>query len=244
MKIGLAQIKSKKGDLSANIAHHLRVLEHVDEVDVNLVMFPELSLSNYDPDVVAGVAVDPEDRRLDVLQEFADTTGTAVGVGVPTRSAAKPLISALVFVPQRGRHTISKRYLHPDEREFFSPAPGPVGVLSLENRVAIAICHEVFVPAHIEAVIEEDFDIYLASVAKTAAGISEARRHLSAVARQYSVPMLMVNSVGSCEGKVAGGGSAVITDSGEVIAQLSDREECLLIHDCASGTEARIPIES
>lgn len=42
----------------------LRILEPSSG---DLVVFPELSLSNYDPDVADSVAIEPDHRRLDIL---------------------------------------------------------------------------------------------------------------------------------------------------------------------------------
>jgi predicted amidohydrolase len=221
----------------------MMVLRGLDRGAVDFVMFPELSLSNYDPDIAVSVAVEPMDSRLDVFQGFADSTGISVGIGVPTRSAEKPLISAIIFSPGKDRRVISKRYLHSDEFAFFALAIGPIGILDLPAKVAVAICYEISVAAHIEDAVTRGIHLYLASVAKTSSGVAEARTCLSTKARYYHIPILMVNCVGTCEGKVAGGGSMVIDDTGEVIAQLGGTDEGLLIYDSALHTAVSIPIK-
>ena len=83
MKICLAQIRSEKGDLQGNIDHHMMVLRQLDAGAADLVVFPELSLTNYDPDIALDAAIHPQDSRLHVFQKFADTTGMTIAVGVP-----------------------------------------------------------------------------------------------------------------------------------------------------------------
>lgn len=231
MRIGLAQIRSERGDLQGNIDHHLMALENLAPHSVDLVVFPELSLTNYDPDIAGTVAIDAGDTRLDVFQDFADRTGTAVAVGAPLKGAAKPMIALVVFRPGGDRRTIGKHYLHADEAAFFCPANGPAGMLEMALRVGVAICYELSVPEHSGAAVDQGAELYLASVAKTHDGVAAARTSLSATARTYQIPALMVNCVGTCEGKVAGGGSMVIDGAGRLVAQLGDQEEAVLLYD-------------
>ena len=240
MKIALAQIASIKGEIDGNIKHHLRVLKHFYGGTGDLVMFPELSLSNYDPDIAAVTAVAPNDARLNVFQQYADSSGISVGIGMPTPGAEKPYISVVIFRPGENRRVISKRHLHPDEYEFFSPSNGPIGTIDFDVKVALAICVEISVPAHIQAAQECGIDIYLATVAKTVHGISEARAVLSEKARRFGLPILLVNSIGRCEGKEAGGGSMVIDDEGGVIGQLGRTDEGFLVYDSAARTAVSI----
>ena len=240
MKIGLAQIASIKGEIDDNIEHHLRMLKHFYGGPGDLVVFPELSLSNYDPDIAAVTATAPNDARLDVFQRCADSSGISVGAGIPTTGEEKPYISLVLFRPGENRRVLSKRYLHPDEYAFFSPSNGSIGVVDFDVKVALAICFEISVPAHIQAATKCGIDLYLATVAKTAHGIREARAVLSAKARHFRLPILLVNSIGRCEGKEAGGGSMVINDKGVVIGQLSSTDEGFLVYDSAACTALSI----
>ena len=195
-------------------------------------MFPELSLSNYDPDIANSVAMEPDDIRLKPFQEFADRAGISVGVGIPLRPTNKPLISIIAFFPNRIKTVIEKSYLHDDELPYFSVSSmHTVSVLEMSRRVAVAICYEINVDAHIENAAAKGMDVSLASVAKTAVGIDEAREKMLIHASKFNTPVLVVNSVGTCEGKEAGGGSMVIGADGTVICSLNEKEEAILIYD-------------
>ncbi len=214
----------------------MSVLQSLERGLADLIVFPELSLSNYDPDIVSAVAIEPDDCRMDSFKQFSRETGMAVAVGAPLKTSGNPLIAMLVFLPGRKPVVVGKRYLHPDEIAYFSPSEGSVGILDLAIKIAIAICYEISVVEHTAAVMEDDVALYLASVAKTADGVSASLSTLSEVARRYEVPVLMVNSVGTCEGKVAGGGSLVIDRTGRLLAQLDKAAEGLLIFDTDTQT--------
>jgi predicted amidohydrolase len=243
MKIGLAQIKSIKGDISHNLEHHLALLGQLTPEEADLVMFPELSLTNYDPDIAASVALEPDDPQLDPLQAFADSIGVAVGVGLPTRTEQKPRISTVIFRPKAPKTVIHKSYLHNDEVPYFSAEQAPATLLEMGKRVAIAICYEISVEAHYASAANGSMEVLLATVAKTADGMDRARQNLSAKARQFHVPILVANSVGTCEGKVAGGHSMAIGADGTVACALDSHEEAMLLYDLDENKGHKVQLE-
>ena len=198
------------------------------------MVFPELSLTNYEPELGRRCALDATDPRLLAFQRHADANGTAVAVGAPLRNEGKPIIALLVFAPGRAVTVIGKRHLHADEVPYFAPHEGVPSVLDLADRVGVAICYEISVPEHTDSVMAGDPAVYVASVAKTPGGVSDAYATLSETARRHGVPALMVNSVGTCEGQRAGGGSVAIGRDGAVTARLGDAAEGVLIVDTAT----------
>lgn len=241
MKIALAQIASVDADIEANIAHHLAALRHLHAGDADLVIFPELSLTNYAPAIAGAAAIAPDDPRLAPLDDAAGALNASICVGAPLETGGKPSISAILIAPGQPRRVVHKAFLHDDEIPLF--APGVERASLLAPRVALAICYDISVDAHIEQAAAEGMEIYLASVAKTVAGIAAARERLRLKAREYGVPVLVVNSVGSCEGKQAGGGSMAIGGDGSLIGMLDDREQALLIYDSAQGLTRRLRLD-
>lgn len=240
MKVCLAQVQSERGKVQRNVEHHMAVLRTLEPGSADLVVFPELSLSNYDPDIAGAVALEPDDDRLRLFSRFAGETRTTVAVGAPLRTSGKPLIAMLVFAPGQDPVVIGKRHLHPDEFPYFSPPDSGEGVLDLATRIGVAICYEISVAEHTADVMAREPALYLASVAKTPGGVATARSTLAETARRHRVPALMVNSVGMCEGQAAGGGSVAIDPRGRVLAQLGGSAEGLLIFDTETLT-ATVP---
>lgn len=242
MKIALLQIESISGDIERNIERHQAVLEHL-RADAELAIFPELSLCNYEPPVSARAALDAADERLAPFDDYARNRGIHVCIGAPLETDDKPSISAILFSPGQSRRVIHKAYLHDDEVPIFAPGSGQASVLAMSRRVALAICYDISVDAHIEQAAEQCMDVYAASVAKTADGIAAARERLGNKAREYGVPVLVVNSVGTCEGKQAGGRSMVIGANGEIVEALDDIEQAILIYDLETGHAEKFTIE-
>lgn len=52
----------------------------------------------------------------------------------------------------------------------------------------------------------------------------------------------MVNSVGTCEGKAAGGGTLALGRAGQVLSQLDGSSEGALTYDTRSGSTVAVPV--
>ena len=241
MKIGLAQIYSKKDDLHFNIRRHLQAVEQSIKHGIDLLIFPELSLTGYNPDTAASMAIEPTDSRLGVFDMLSNTTGIILGIGAPLLTSDKPSINLLLFSRSRKRQVIGKQHLHEDEIPFFSAAVTANRLNADGLKIGFAICHEITVPEHFQKAVDDGCNLYLASVAKTHSGIKKAKKILTAAAKQHQRPVLIVNCTGECEGKTAGGESAIINTTGEIVAELPSQAEGLLIFDSENGQA--LPIE-
>jgi predicted amidohydrolase len=229
VKLCVAQSRPVKGDIAANIARHKALLELARGSDV--IVFPELSLTGYEPTLAGELAIDSSDRRLDEFQAISDAEGIAIGIGVPTRSTTGACITMIVFLPHRLRLAYSKRYLHPDEEPFFVSGDNVTTVNVNRAVIAPAICYELSVPEHAENASRNGASIYLASVAKTAKGLDAALPRLAAIAREHSMTVLMANCVGECDGCQCGGKTSIWNKAGSLVGQLSDRDEGVLMID-------------
>ncbi|RXG11533.1 carbon-nitrogen hydrolase [Leeuwenhoekiella aestuarii] len=58
MKISLAQTKFEKGNLIKNIQNHLELVERAIDLKSDLIVFPELSIINYEPKLAHEFATD------------------------------------------------------------------------------------------------------------------------------------------------------------------------------------------
>lgn len=242
MKIAVAQITSIKADITTNINHHMRVIDHAAAHSVDLLVFPELSLTGYEPTIAKETATTLDDRRLMRLQALAEKHDMAFGVGAPMRRPGGITISMFVFEPGKPTGLYDKRHLHPDEEPYF--IPDTITSHALPDAVALAICHEISVPEHAETAHKRGASIYVASVAKTHDGVATASDRLAEIARQYGMTVFMSNCVGTCEGQPAGGGSAVWNSQGEVIAQMDDVQEGFIVYDPAQPSAAPEVVES
>lgn len=234
MKIALAQARAVVGDIAANLANHLRLVELAVTHGAQFVAFPELSLTGYEPAICGRLAMNADDPRLDPFQRLADARQATLAIGAPLEASGKPHVSLVVFQPGAARTAYSKQHLHADELPFFTPGPPAPGIVGASPRIGLAICYELSIPAHADATFRAGADSYLASVAKTDRGVAAAGERLAAVARQFASPVLMVNCIGACDGVQCTGGSAVWNRDGELLLQLGDTQEGLLVVDLES----------
>src|SRR5579871_1257154 len=119
MRIGLAQTRPVKGDVLQNIDAHVRFIDLAAESGTKIIVFPELSITGYEPRLASQLATAIDDIRLDVFETLSEQYAMTICVGMPTIGAAGILITQVIFEPGRPRKAYSKRYLHADEEAFF-----------------------------------------------------------------------------------------------------------------------------
>lgn len=230
MIIALAQTEPVSGSLTENINDQLSFVKMAAYESADLVIFPELSLTGYEPELVERIACDEDDTRLKVFQETADSTGLTIITSAPLKRDKGITISLLIFQPHQTLEVYSKRFLHEDEEPFFVPENCPYQ-LHTSKRIALAICYEISVEAHFNSFSNDAIDIYLASVAKTATGSVQAHERLSQVARDHQIMTMMSNCVGPCGGVICTGQSAAWNTRGKLLGSLThDGPGILLIN--------------
>lgn len=99
MKIAIAQIEPVKGDIGQNLDNHLRFIGAALEKKVDLIMFPELSLTGYELDLARELTTTSYDGRLTPLQEISDKNNIIIAAGLPTINGHKLFISMIIIQP-------------------------------------------------------------------------------------------------------------------------------------------------
>ncbi|MEB2778711.1 carbon-nitrogen hydrolase family protein [Algoriphagus sp. D3-2-R+10] len=231
MKICVAQTKSEKGNIKSNIENHLGWIELAVCEKSDLIIFPELSLTGYEPELAKELATDQNDSRFDKFQKISDSNKITIGIGLPTKLDSGIFISMVIFEPNRERKIYSKQKLHLDELPYFIQGNGQIILTIKSKKVAPAICYESLQSEHSEKANRLGAEIYLASVAKSQNGIEKAFTHYPKIAKKFSMPVLMSNSVGFCDNFLSVGQSAVWNNKGELLEKLESDKEGLLIFE-------------
>lgn len=231
MKICIAQTKPIKGNVSANIEAYKKFIELALTLNAEAIFFPELSLTGYEPELAKKLATNQNDKRLDIFQETSNQKNIIIGLGLPTKEESKIRISMIIFEPNKTRQTYSKQQLHQDELPYFENGVGQIIIKTNDKNIAPAICYESLQQTHSENAFKLGADVYLASVAKLEKGIVKAFECYPALAKEFSMPVLMANCVGFCDNFLSVGKSAVWTKEGKLVGQLDDKTEGILIFD-------------
>ena len=239
MKICAAQTKPVKGDIEKNIETHKTFVELAVDHSADIIVFPELSITGYEPALAEELATTKDDSRLNCFQTMSDKGQIIITVGMPVRSEAGIFIGMIIFQPNIARQLYCKQYLHADEIPYFIAGEKQVYLETEENKLALSICYELSVPAHAANVYKNGGGIYLSSVAKTAEGVTKAVNTLSATAKQYSMLTIMSNCVGHCDNFDCGGKTSAWNDKGKLIGQLDESTEGILIVDTVTDQVIR-----
>jgi predicted amidohydrolase len=231
VKIALAQTRPVKGDIAANIADHKRMISLALEHSAELIIFPELSVTGYEPELAKELAIDYNDALLKDFQTLSDSNNCVIAVGMPVRQKDGNAIGLIFFQPGQSRKLYSKKYLHEDEDPFFVNGCNFPVITIKEEKISPAICYELSIEEHAAAAHDAGGEIYIASVAKTPVGMDKAIERLQAIARDYSMTVLTTNCVGHCDNFVCGGRTSAWNNKGDLLGELDADEEGILLVD-------------
>lgn len=228
MILASAQIHPHRGDIGKNIADHCALIHEAAQYDVDLILFPELSLTGYEREEAPFLAFLPKDSRLKPFRQLARQYQMIIVVGAPILDDDRLFIGAFIIHPNGRVEYYTKQYLHDGEEEFFQPSFEYNPVIHLNNEQAqVAICADISNPEHSKAAAQSS--IYLASIFYTPNGLPEAHTDLSTYAQQHQMNVLMANFCGESWGIDAAGQSAFWSNTGELIGQLDATTAGLLI---------------
>lgn len=233
--IAAAQVPSVRGDLDANLAVHATAIEAAARHGVSLVVFPELSLTGYEPDLAADLALTPSDARLGELRRIARDCGVDAVVGLPLRDGpGKPKLGALVI--GRAIQAYHKMHLGGAEPAYFEPGSTRLLMDVDGYKVGVAICADSSCAAHPETYARAGAHVYAAGVFLTSEWYRTDTPRLARYAKRHRFLTVMANQAASVGTYESVGGSTVWNPDGEVLVQARGTEDVLLIARCGNGT--------
>ena len=230
MKIALAQLRSESGKVEVNIKKHLDFIAKAAKAKADIVVFPELSITNYEPRQAKHLAFEKNDTRLDIFKEYSTKYKMMILLGLPLKLDHDLHIAIAIFQPAEEIQFYCKQYLHEDEVAFFQPKKNASIIQFQQKTIKLAICYEVSVDEHLEDLNSEKPDLFIASVAKHKKGLENAQNRLQYISKNHKVTVLLVNNTGMADGMECCGNSFAFNPSVEKIAQLNAEESLLIIN--------------
>jgi predicted amidohydrolase len=249
IRLGLAQIAPRLGQLEANLEHHHELLEQGRADGLDLIVFPELGLTGYQlQDLAAEVAMRLDDPRLARL--IHATEGLSAVVSFVEESADHRLfIAAALIEDGQLRHVHRKLFLPTyglfDERRFFAAGDLLRAVPSrLEVGIGLAVCEDFWhltVPqllaldgAQILINVSSSPGRDLAATNEVGLGTATSWRTLMRTYAQLTTSyVVFCNRVGVDESISFWGGSEVITPAGAPLFSAPLYDEGLFTVDLA-----------
>jgi len=234
--IAAAQATSIGGDIAANVAEHARWVAAAGDLGVQLLVFPELSLTGYEPAIARARTLAPEDARLDPLRNLAVQLRMAVVAGAPMASEnGRCRLAALAFLPDGSVSTYSKQHLHPGEEVFFQPGGGGDLLRIGGETVALAICADASYPKHASSAASRGASVYAAGVLITEKGYAADAALLERYATEHGMTYLMANYAAPTGGWFPAGKSAIWCAGGRRVAAATGTEQALVVATRESG---------
>lgn len=200
LTLSVVQYEALDGGVAANADEHVRLIEDAESHGSRLVIFPELSLTGYRLDLLAGPGewVGAADRRLDGIREICRRTGITAVVGAAFKDGdGTPRLAALALHPDGSIETSFKTWLHGAEEGLFVAGSHP-GLLEIDGwKIALAICFDAARPGHAEWAAGAGADVYAVSAVYTAGEDHRLGLHLGARAMDNRMFSVLANLAGT-----------------------------------------------
>ena len=227
--IALAQSASVRGDTEANLRRHLQFTALAAEKGAQLIVFPELSLTGYEPDLAAELAFTEDDERLKPLKDLSARHRIIIVAGAPFRTENGLHIAAFILYPDGEGSVYTKHYLHAGEEKYFVAGRLNPAILLGEEKIAVAVCADMANPLHAEDAARAGCTIYLASAFITPGGYEADARILKNYAQNHSMTVMKANYSGHSGGFSSAGRSAVWSEKGDLAGVLEGDGEGILL---------------
>lgn len=240
LRIALAQINPKVGDLDGNVAKICAAYDEAEAAGCDIVAFPELAITGYPPEDLVlkpGFVAD----NLAALQTVAARTGRCAAVVGYVASDRDIYNAAAVCAGGEVRGTYRKRLLPNyavfDEARYFTPgdASDPYELYVIGGvKVGISICEDVWSPTGPlaeQAAGGAELNININGSPFHAGKTDTRQRMLATRAADASCALVYVNQVCGQDELVFDGGSMVFDADGNLVARAALFAEELLITD-------------
>ena len=256
MKVALAQIAPKLGDLQANLQEHSKYIKQAKAAGANLLVFPELSLTGYfleelayhvslraDAPELVQLAKDAGDMAL-VVGFVEETPGYHYYIsGVFMEGGAIRHLHRKVYLPTYGMFTDQRYFAEGDRVRAFDASFGRAGLL---------ICEDIWHNSTV-SILAADRANYLISINSSPGrgvvtgdrtlGSSDAVEMLNRMYAQFFTSfVIFCNRVGYEDGINFWGGSEVIGPDGECLGKAPYFEESLTCVDLDPSALRRVRI--
>ncbi len=259
--VGLAQIYPKLGDVPANLQKHLAYIEQARAAGVDLLLFPELSLTGYQvQDLVPEVALSstPDDAVFRALLDASRGIDLMVGF-VHQDRRKRYTIAAAYLADGQCLHIHHKVYLPTyamfDEGRYFDAGEQVRAFDTRFGRVGMLICEDFWHMSPPYALWMDGADMLLFHSASPSRGLDAGDRLSGsrwvelvnqAYGSMFTAYVLHCNRVGYEDGKNFWGGSSVVDPDGEFLLRGTYFDECLLTQQIDLNqlhrTRSRLPL--
>ena len=240
LRVGLAQIDVILGDRPRNLDRHRDWVRRASTAGIELLVFPELSLTGYFlKDLAPDLAITLEGEELRELKALS--RGCDLVVGAVLEEPDRRYFNASLYLSAGELvHVHRKVYLPTygmfDEQRYLAAGDRVRSFPTRYGRAGILICEDIWHLSTAYILSLEGVDLIICPSASPGRGVTSDERlgtaeSYSLLCRTYgqflTTFFLYCNRVGYEDGANFWGGSMVIGPNGEVLAQAEDADEGL-----------------
>lgn len=228
LTIAAAQARSVCGDVRANVAKVVEMLDQAGARGIHIVVFPEKFLAGLESDLVcldpAEYAIHPKDARLDPIVAACRRNEVAVIVGATTVDNARLYSSTLAFNATGDLMArYHKQHLSDSEQDIYERGDLGNTLQWSQWRLGLGLGRDSASHAHARDLAEVGCQVYVVgALLGEQPADRESHDWLSARARDNGMYVLMATDCATAVG------SAIWDPTGAVAAQAAPHEEQLL----------------
>ena len=243
LKIALAQMNQRVGDLEGNAAAMLEMRRRAKDAD--LLLCPELQLIGYPPE---DLVLKPEfiRRTNECTEELVDATaepGPAMLIGTVVHEGGLNYNAILLADGGKVIGRTLKRELPNygtfDEKRTFAPGPLPEPIEFRGVKIGVPICEDIWLEEVCSHLAEAGAEMLLVPNGSPYELDKDELRQRLVRARvlETQLPLAYLNRVGGQDELAFDGSSFIMHPDGELVAQMPDWDETLLITDWARTSD-------
>lgn len=241
LKVGIAQIDCRLGDLAHNLQTHLQQISAARVAGVQLLLFPELSLTGYS----LGARTPQVALRTDApeLQQLARAAGDMTVVfGFVEEAPGAQFYNAAGMLRNGQLCHLHRKINLPnygglEEGKWFGQGQRvDTHALSPCWNAGLLICADLWNPALVHLAMQQGATLLLAPINSALGAVSDEFSNPQGwdlatrfYAMMYGVPVLVANRVGQEGAARFWGGSRIVDARGELLAQCAGDESALLV---------------
>ncbi len=238
VRIGLAQINVRVGDVGGNLDRILEQIKSAKKLGVDILCFPELAITGYPPEDLLLKPKFISDNMKALERVRKATEGLTVIVGFADR--AEDIYNAAAIFHNKELIDIYRKHYLPnygvfDENRYFqSGIRAPVYKMG-EVIFGVNICEDIWYPGdptRIQSLLGgAQIIINISSSPYYSSKVKAREQMLVTRAKDYSAIVAFCNLVGGQDELLFDGHSVIVGERGEILARAKGFQEDLLVSD-------------
>lgn len=233
IKIGIAQLNAKSGDIEFNAKNIVKSLNEAKSKKIDLIIFPELFLTGFPLEDTILRHKNIAYNTFNYLKEIANLTDeTAVLVGFLELSNDNKYYNSFALLQNAKikkifRQTCSSKFSLFNDSKYIQEDYNSCNTFKINGIECLITIGE--------NILENEIKEYNPSIIINCASLTDRRyqkqehkNKLSLLSKKYQLPLIYVNQIGATDNNFFSGGS-VVYSSGEIIAQANNFEEEFLL---------------